>query len=142
MELVQNYLDRFFPKDMIKVEHPFLGEGGNYGIVSDGENAIGFQFINYSFRENMPTEQLIGGFGSQTIRTPIRISRELDIDILLNKNNLYEMLAKKLGNKLMFRFDKFEVEGYVESVNYGGISLTSEDITATITVVTTDFKVL
>lgn len=143
MELVQAYLDKWQPAPKnLEIHRELIG--ANRATITDGTDSVEFGFLDYSIEQKAPNYPIMGGIGGGRVLSYSRGRADTTVymNVLLDDNKVYELIGKRLGQQVTVQTDKFRVTGYVESVDYGGISMMNDDITAKITILSTDFKVL
>lgn len=140
MELVQAYLDKWQPAPRnLNIHREFIG--ANRATVTDGTDSIEFGFLDFSVEQHAPNVPIMNG-GRVQYMVHGRREAKLHMTVLLDDNKVYDLIAKRFGQQITIQTEHFRATGYVESVDYNGISMMRDDITARITIISTDFKVL
>jgi hypothetical protein len=141
MELVQVYLDKWQPAPRdYNLHRDFIG--ASRATITDGTDSVEFGFLDFSVERNTPNSPIYNGLGRMVQLEHGRTETKIFMTVLLDNNKVYELISRRFGQKITMQTENFRANGYVESVDYNGISMMSDDITARITINATDFKVL
>lgn len=142
MELIEKYLEIKFPK-WIKRSEAFHGKGGKHGIMSDDNISLEFRFTRYELRTRITRSPIVlNSNGREIVRPKPDEEITFDIQILLDKDEIYHFFSKSLGKKIKIEFDHYIVNGYIQQINYSGFTSEYDNISANITIISSDFKVL
>lgn len=126
MELVQEYLEKRSP---ISKKNFFIKEYNvNHGafLFESHTDALEFRYKNMQIMRERDTP-IFAGIGNRFMHMPRPTTTTIEMAIVLDNNDLHHALRVGGSETLTLRTDHFQAQGFIEAIEYGNLSYSSEE---------------